>query len=113
MVIATDFDGILCTVAFPQIGKPNIIIIKLLKNARLLGHKVILWTCREGQFLEDAIIWCKKYGLTFDAVNENVPEFKNQDFAIRKIYADVYLDDRCLSIDQFSYKYQEFFDLSQ
>lgn len=94
-VIAVDFDGTLCTQQWPEIGKPNVDLIERLKEARRYGQKVILWTCREGKLLEEAIAWCKSYGLEFDAVNANVPEriaFYKTD--PRKVGADLYLDDR-------------------
>ena len=97
MVIATDFDGTLCEHNFPKIGKPYIETINWLIKYKKQGHQIILWTCREGQKLQEAILWCKGYGLEFDAVNENVLEQKNQDYAIRKVYADIYLDDRSLN----------------
>ena len=92
--IAVDFDGTLCTDAWPNIGKPNIRLIKFLINWRKQGNKVILWTCREGDMLESAVKWCESYRLIFDAVNANLPErieyYKNDS---RKIGADYYIDD--------------------
>jgi hypothetical protein len=74
-------------------------IIKTLQDK---GHKIILWTCREGVELQAAIMFCKDHNLIFDAINENVPEFKNIAGCIRKIYADRYVDDRAFgSIEVF------------
>jgi len=62
-----------------------------------------LWTCRDGGTLQEAIERCKEYGLTFDAVNSNPPSqtsyLRNQlekgnVFSTRKIYADLYVDDK-------------------
>ena len=44
------------------------------KQKRAEGHKLILWTCRCGEYLEQAIKWCEEQGLIFDAINENLPE---------------------------------------
>ena len=101
MIIAVDFDGVICAHRFPEIGEPNLAIINKLIEMKGFGNKIILWTCREGRPLTEALEWCKKQGLVFDAVNENVPELKNKDFAFRKIYADVYLDDRNLTLGEF------------
>lgn len=94
-VIAVDFDGTLCQNLWPDIGRPNTELILRLMQAREFGQKVILWTCREGQLLKDAIAWCKSFGLEFDAVNANLPErialYKTDP---RKVGADLYLDDR-------------------
>ena len=93
-VIAVDFDGTLCRHEFPNIGAARYDLINLLIRLREQGHKLILWTCREGEYLNKAIIWCSGWGLHFDAVNENVSEHKDQEYAHRKVYADYYLDDR-------------------
>lgn len=100
ITIAVDFDGTLCDNAFPEIGLPKKQTISwLLKKQKDNNVKLILWTCREGEFLDKAVEWCKKYELYFDAINENLPELKFKDFANRKICADIYLDDRALNVE--------------
>ena len=69
-IIAVDFDGTLCSECYPAIGMPNLPLFALLKGARRQGKKVILWTCRCGDLLE-------QYGTES-----------------RKISADVYIDDK-------------------
>ena len=45
--------------------------------------------------LEDAVSWCRKYGLEFDAINDNLPEsIKCYGNNSRKVDADFYIDDR-------------------
>jgi hypothetical protein len=94
-VYAVDFDGYLCTNAWPDIGEPNIAFIQHFRELREQGHKLILWTCREGEMLQRAIDWCADYGLRFDAHNENLPE-RIERFGgdCRKISADWYCDDK-------------------
>ncbi len=95
MIIAVDFDGTLCEDVYPKIGNANFYLILQLKGRQAMGDKLILWTCRAGKALDEAIEWCAHYGLHFDAVNDNVPEtlakYGNNS---RKITADIYLDDR-------------------
>ena len=95
-----DFEGTITTRRrFPNIGEPNIKIIELLKMARLLGVRVILWTCREGDYLTAAVDWCKGYGLEFDAINENLPEaIEYLGRNTRKVLADIYIDDKSFHI---------------
>lgn len=94
-IIAVDFDGTLCTECFPAIGMPNLPLISLLKELRRQGCQVILWTCRCGERLSEAVEWCRRFGLEFDAVNENVPDtIEKYGTESRKISADVYVDDR-------------------
>lgn len=97
LIVACDFDGTLCKDEFPNIGEANKVLISQLMIFRSRGNKLILWTCREGQHLEEAVLWCKSWGLTFDAVNENVDnEFSGFIGAKRKIYAHLYLEDKAM-----------------
>ena len=92
---AVDFDGTLCTNNWPEIGEPCYDMINWIKQLRQMGHKVILWTCRDGMHLVDAIVWCADHGLFFDAVNDNLEEYiKRYGSNSRKICADYYIDDR-------------------
>ena len=100
-IYAVDFDGTLCENAWPDIGKPNHSLIGTLKKAREKGDKVILWTCRTADRLDDAITWCKEQGLEFDAVNENLPEIIGQfGTESRKVFADIYIDDKAINPDK-------------
>ena len=95
-VIAIDFDGTLCTDIYPNIGieTPILGYIKLLKS---YGCKIILWTCRRDDILENAIEWCKIRGLTFDAINSNLKEnIEQYGGDTRKVCADVYIDDKSI-----------------
>jgi len=100
MIIAVDFDGTIVEHNFPDIGKPNIALINKLLWLKNIGHKIVLWTCREGIMLEDAIQYCKIYGLIFDGVNENIRDVPYSNFS-RKIYADIYIDDRAITPEDF------------
>ena len=95
MIIAVDFDGVLCTNEFPDIGKPNYEIISLIRQLLDRGDEVILWTTRVNDRLTEAVDWCGDRGLHFTNVNgpseNNIAEYKTDP---RKIFADVYIDDR-------------------
>lgn len=108
MIFAIDFDGTICEHKYPEIGKPFLDRINILKELKSSGHRLILWTCRrvddERQVLKEAVEWCKSHGLEFDAVNEDLPSIKDSHFGKNKslkIYADFYIDDRNLTIDWF------------
>ena len=98
-IIAVDFDGCLCENKWPEIGKPKEAIIRQLLAEREWGAKLILWTCREGKMLAEAVEWCRGFGLEFDAVNANLPEmnamYGNDS---RKIGADEYWDDKAVTV---------------
>ena len=96
-IIAVDFDGCLCVNAWPEIGEAKQDVIDALLLRQEKGAKVILWTCRVGERLAAAVQWCADHGITFDAVNANLPvniaAFGND---CRKIYADEYWDDKAV-----------------
>ena len=104
MVIAVDFDGTLCKNAFPNIGELNYKLIDWCKEKQNQGNKLILWTCRNGQYLKEAIEACNSVGLFFDAINCNIDgrleEYDWNDS--RKVGADIYIDDKAYRPDEFT-----------
>lgn len=99
MIVAVDFDGVLCRDEFPEIGAPNYRMVSLVREIADAGHEVVLWTSRADDRLVEVVRWCEDRGLHFCAVNDNAPsnkakyesEYPN---GTRKVYADVYLDDK-------------------
>lgn len=90
MIIAVDYDGTL------EIGgKPNLPLISKLKAAQAGGHIVILWTCRTGRRLNDAVMALNALGFAPNLVNENhVSTIQKMKCNPRKILADIYIDDK-------------------
>lgn len=98
MRIAVDFDGTIVENRFPEIGEERPFALEVLKKFREEEHHVlILWTVRNGAYLEDALRWCEERGLVFDAVNEHYLEdgesFSAEDFS-HKVNAHLFIDDR-------------------
>ena len=98
MIIAVDFDGVLCEDEFPGIGQPRCAMIAMIKRLINMKHEVILWTSRTDAELEAAKQWCLNWGLDFASINENAPsnieKYKSKyPNGTRKVYADVYIDD--------------------
>ena len=89
------FDGTITKHSrYPNLGEANTEFITWLKKQKEDGEKLILWTCRTGRLLEEAVEFCVRYGLTFDAVNENLPEIIEKFGGdTRKIFANKYIDD--------------------
>ena len=105
MIIAFDFDGTLVKDEVPGIGPADDEMITLARVLGLLGHEIILWSSRAEPRLTEAVKWCREHGLQFCAVNENSPSNINKysgDYPIpsRKVYADLYIDDRCITYDR-------------
>lgn len=101
-IIAVDFDGTLFDTEWPSVIKePNKLLIDWLKYRKSCEDhdRIILWTCRCGKDLEVAINACAEQGLIFDAVNENLPDMIEKFGGdSRKIFADIYIDDKALRI---------------
>jgi len=93
-IIAVDFDGTLCENKWPEIGEANHSLIRFLNLMKEHGDKLILYTMREGEKLQQAVDWCGSHGLTFDAINDNLPEMKAfYGSNPRKVFANYYIDD--------------------
>ena len=96
MTIAVDFDGTIVEHEYPKIGKEIPFAIDTLKMLIKDRHKLILWSVREGELLEEAIEWCKNRGVEFYATNKDYPEETREGNPVysRKLKADMFIDDR-------------------
>jgi len=96
LIVAIDFDGTIVEDAYPKIGKPKLFAFETLKRLQDDGHRLILWTYRYGSRLDEAVMFCKENGIHFYAVNKSFPEEEFDIVQSRKIYADLFIDDRNL-----------------
>jgi len=94
LIIAVDFDGTIVKDAYPEIGSPMLFAFETLKELNKDGHRLILWTYRNGHRLQEAVDFCSKKGVEFYAVNKNYPEENFEGKVSRKINADLFIDDR-------------------
>lgn len=94
LVIAVDFDGTIVEHDYPRIGREMVFAFDTLRALQKKGHKLILWTYREGPLLREAVEYCRKNGIEFYAVNKSYPEEKFTADISRKINADIFIDDR-------------------
>lgn len=92
MIIAIDFDGTIVEDAYPDIGKPKLFAFESLQELQKRGHDLILWTVRKGNYLNEAVEFCRKNGIEFYAVNKSYPN--EEEGSARKIQADIFIDDR-------------------
>ena len=90
--LAIDFDGTLCLHRYPNIGEPLVEGIEWLKQLRSRGAKLFLDTMRSGKELEEAINWCKSYGLEFDSIGPEASQMRWT--SSPKCHADYGIDDR-------------------
>lgn len=97
MVIAVDFDGTIVTHEYPEIGKEIPFAIETLKKLQNdFQCRLILWSVRQGDLLQEAVEFCRGRGLEFYAVNSNYPEATPTSGESRKINADLFIDDKNL-----------------
>lgn len=92
MIIAVDYDGTLFD------GQSfNTVLLQRLRASQKRGDTVILWTCREGRSLVEALKALQSIGFRPNFVNCNSPEgLQRIRHDSRKIYADVYIDDKAV-----------------
>ena len=98
MTNAVDFDGTIVEDQYPKIGPEKPFAIETLKMLIKDRHRLILWTVREGEALEEAVNWCRERGVEFYAVNRDYPEetVQNNQYFSRKLKVDKFIDDRNL-----------------
>lgn len=95
MILAVDFDLTIHTGKYPAIGVVAPYARESLKALAAEGHYIIIWTCRTGDLLLEAINWLVENDIPFSRVNDHNPEnFAQYGDGGKKIYADVYIDDR-------------------
>ena len=74
MIIAVDFDGTIVEHKYPEIGRELPFAIETLKKLQQERHRLVLWSVREGELLQEAVDFCRERGLEFYAVNSNYPD---------------------------------------
>ena len=93
MIIAIDFDGTCVKHRYPEVGE-DIGAAPVLKALVEKGHKLILYTMRSGEQLEEARLWFWKHGLPLYGVQTNPTQHTWT--TSPKCYAQLYIDDAAL-----------------
>lgn len=94
LYIGIDFDGTCVEHAYPAIGKPLEGCIEVLEKLQKAGHKLILYTMRSGERLDQAVEYLQDEGIEFYAVNNN-PSQKYWTES-PKIFCNLVIDDNTL-----------------
>ena len=101
VVIGVDYDGCVCTDEYPGIGKLRPGCKEVLKRLVDEGHKLVLWTCREGTDLLAAVYWLTTNGMAHYFTDYNAHPQELSDLYggknPRKLGADVFIDDKNLA----------------
>lgn len=93
MEIAIDFDGTCVTHEYPRVGM-DIGAVPVLKELTDRGHKLILWTMRGGDKLQDAVNWFKENEIPLYGIQRNPTQDTWTESP--KAYAQLYIDDAAL-----------------
>ena len=98
MILAIDFDGTIVEDSYPAIGALKPGAKEALQQLRKDGYTLILWTCRTGRHLAEAVKFCAEQGIRFAAINQNLRSevIRHGGSDPRKIGASLYIDDRGL-----------------
>lgn len=106
-IVAIDFDGTITK------NSPYPIMGELRENCKETidfirkNNIVILWTCRCGKFLDEAIDFLNKNHIAVDFVNCVGGSDKDE---VRKINADIYIDDRNIFCEEINWcKIKQYF----
>lgn len=101
-IVAIDFDGTITIKDNRKWIDNNLYIYDYYEERKYITNWIrrnrskmylILWTCRCGKALVDAINFCSNIGINFDAINENIVDFE----CSNKIMADYYIDDKAIN----------------
>ena len=107
-IISVDFDGTICEVSYPTVGKERKGAKKYINKLYNTGYGVVINTCRTNESACAAIKFLKDRGIKYHYFNTNFPHLIEQyGTDCRKISADVYIDDKCLfEIPSWKIKYK-------
>jgi hypothetical protein len=89
-IIAVDFDGTCVTHEFPNVGQ-YIGAAPVLRDLVSAGHKIILYTMRNGDLLPPAVAWFERNNIPLFGVNNNPTQAAWT--SSPKVFAHYYIDD--------------------
>lgn len=94
--IAIDFDGTIVEHEFPEIGEAVPGALETMHALLARGHRICLWTCRTGKWLDAAVAYCEANGIKLTGVNKNPNDAFDEPGP--KMFAHTYIDDAALGV---------------
>ena len=94
MIIGVDFDGTIVTHEYPDIGEPVPLALATMHELSEKGHQLILWTMRSDEYLDEAVKYVEKNGITLFGINKNPEQHTWTNSP--KAYCQLYIDDAAL-----------------
>jgi len=95
LYIGVDFDGTIVKHKYPEVGKSIEGALDVMEELIAAGHKLILYTMRSGDRLQDAVDYLEENGIVLYGVNEN-PSQKYWTESV-KIFCNYYIDDASIN----------------
>lgn len=116
-IVCVDFDGTCVMHEYPKIGADVPNAVNVLKKLNENEVKLILWTIRSGEYLQEAVNWFVEREIPLWSVNKN----PQQRFWSKspKAYAPVYIDDAALGcplkspLDEVSRPFADWFEIEK
>ena len=96
MIIVVDFDGTCVKHRYPMVGEDVDGAVSVLKELVRKGHKIILYTMRSGDTLDDAISWFIDNDIELWGINRNPEQYRWS--SSPKVFVNLYIDDAALGI---------------
>jgi FMN phosphatase YigB (HAD superfamily) len=92
LIVAVDFDDTLYD--FHKEGNSYEMVMQLVRDLKGINCYIVIWTGNQNlDFIKD---YLSEYNIPYDSINDEAPVSKKLlgDSIPRKVYANVYLDDR-------------------
>lgn len=94
IIYGIDFDGTVVTHEYPKVGTELPHVVTVLKALVHRGDRLILWTMRSGDTLEEAKDWFKEREIPLYGIQRNPDQDRWTESP--KAYCHVYIDDAAL-----------------
>lgn len=95
--LAVDFDGTVVEHQFPRVGPDIPFAAHCLRQlVDEHGIRIVLWTCRSGTYLDDAVRWFAERDIPLWGVNANLEQHAWS--SSPKAFAHLYVDDMALGV---------------
>ena len=96
--ICVDFDGTICTWAFPSCGDPTVGVKLALELFRAAGYEIIIWSCRTAACFRQSPLYNKYIDEMISFLSEHEIPYDRIDMGNEgKPVADFYIDDRAIT----------------
>lgn len=98
MILAIDFDGTIVDDRYPQIGNLRKDAAETIQQLHADGHYIIIWSCRTDRKKYEMMDYLVQNDIPYHQINKSNPDnVAKYGIDTRKVYADVYIDDKAIT----------------